>query len=207
MKKSIIIMLSVVLLLLLVLFCPFSISQYDDGGTCEYRALTYKVVKWNRNIATVNKDGKGGSVFTYKNTTTYWYPDNIKSIDELWEMENAPIVGQSITKGKGTLLKDVEVSSISISSLPEGQEYSFSGDDAKAIVDYLSSLTLFSDFEENPDEYGGMTWTITIEYDRGYPTTIYHFGNMFIKTEDGTWYKMVADEANRFDGLLNRLNA
>ena len=61
-------------------------------------------------------------------------------------------------------------------------------------------------FEENPDEYGGMTWRIFLEYEDGYSTYVLHFGNMFIRSELGSWCKMNPDEASRFDTLLSELN-
>ena len=97
------------------------------------------------------------------------------------------------------------VINIDVSSLPEGYNYSFSGAEAKAIVDYLSTLNLESNFEENPNEYTGMTWVISLKYENGDVLTIYHDGNMFIRVKGGPWYKMTYDEASRFDTLLDEL--
>ena len=103
------------------------------------------------------------------------------------------------------LLAEGNVIKIDVSSLPEGYNYSFSGADAKAIVDYLSTLNLESNFEENPNEYDGMTWVISLKYENGDALTIHHFGNMFIRVKGGSWYKMTYDEASRFDTLLDEL--
>lgn len=89
-------------------------------------------------------------------------------------------------------------------SSPEGYYYSFREDDAYAIVDYLSELNLISDFEEDPHEYVGMTWIISVEYDNGDVATVYHFGNMFIRTDSGPWYKMTYEEASRIDKLIKQ---
>ena len=105
----------------------------------------------------------------------------------------------------GQLLAEGKVINIDISSLPEGYNYSFSGKDAKAIIDYLSTLNLESNFEENPNEYDGMTWVISLEYENGDTLTIYHFGNMLIRVKGGSWYKVTYDEASRFDTLLDEL--
>ena len=105
----------------------------------------------------------------------------------------------------GQLLAEGKVINIDISSQPEGYNYSFSGTDAKAIIDYLSTLNLESNFEENPNEYDGMTWVISLKYENGDDLTIYHFGNMFIRAKGGSWYKMTYDEASRFDALLDKL--
>ena len=104
------------------------------------------------------------------------------------------------------LLPSGNVACADISSLPEGYNYLFSGEDARAIVDYLSNLTLISDFPENPNEYSGMTWAISLKYDNGEDITVYHFGNMFIRFGNGSWYKMLIEEAIQFDTLLYQLN-
>ena len=78
--------------------------------------------------------------------------------------------------------------------------------DIKALVDYLSDLNLNSQFEENPNEYVGMTWVISLEYENGDVLKVYHFGNMFIRSEKGSWYKMTYDEASRFHALLDELS-
>lgn len=104
------------------------------------------------------------------------------------------------------LLLTGNVKGIEVSSLPEGYSYSFSGDDAKAIVDYLSALSLDKTFSENPDTYTGMTWVIALEYESGDTLEIYHFGNTFIRTQKGSWYKMSLDEARRFETLLDDLS-
>lgn len=63
-----------VLMLLAVLFLPIPKGPYEDGGTKEYRALTYKVVKWNR----LYDDG------VFAEARIYWFPDNFKDIDTLF---------------------------------------------------------------------------------------------------------------------------
>ena len=87
MKKRMIFPTIIVIVLLLVLFLPIPQGSYDDGGTCEYTALTYKIVKWNRLVSVYNEDGEMERVDTYTNTSVYWLPNNYKPIDELWEIE------------------------------------------------------------------------------------------------------------------------
>lgn len=77
MKKKIIT--AVIALVLLILFLPIPIGPSKDGGTRRYDALTYEIVKWQR----ITEDGE-----IYKKTSVYFFPDNLKSIDELWAMEN-----------------------------------------------------------------------------------------------------------------------
>ncbi len=105
-----------------------------------------------------------------------------------------------------SLVKTDNVKNVVVESMPEGYEYLFGGDDANAIADYLVNLDLITDFDENPDEYVGMTWVINIKYENGDTTTVYHFGNMFIRVKGGTWYKLTYEQANRFYTLLEELN-
>ena len=75
-----------VVVLLLVLFVPIPMGIYKDGGTRVYSALTYKIVKWNRLSAYQDENGNWVDG-TYSKTVIYWLPNNFKSIDELWEIE------------------------------------------------------------------------------------------------------------------------
>lgn len=65
-------------LLLAILVVPIPSGVYKDGGTREYTALTYKIVRWNRLI---------GSDGIYNETKVYFFPDNFESIDSLWAEE------------------------------------------------------------------------------------------------------------------------
>lgn len=106
-----------------------------------------------------------------------------------------------------SLLSQKNVTGVTVTSLPEGYNYSFTGSDADAIVEYLSSIKLIFEFEDNPDEYVGMVWVVSIEYENGEAATAYHFGNRFIRVNNGPWYKMTFDEANRFESLLEQLGS
>lgn len=47
MKKKILIPVIVIVVLSAILFLPIPQGSYDDGGTRDYNALTYKIVRWN----------------------------------------------------------------------------------------------------------------------------------------------------------------
>lgn len=112
----------------------------------------------------------------------------------------------SVATEESLLFKEGKVNRISVTSRPEEYSYSFTGNDARSILDYLSNLNLITDFKENPDSYYGMTWEISLEYENGDVVTIYHFGNKFIRTTGGAWYKMNYEEANHFNALLDELS-
>lgn len=77
MKKKIWLPIIAAAVLLAVLFVPIPSGTYKDGGTREYAALTYKIVDWNK----LTSDGK------YDKTKIYFFPNNFKSINELWTYE------------------------------------------------------------------------------------------------------------------------
>ncbi len=101
-------------------------------------------------------------------------------------------------------LDENSIKRISVTSLPEGYEYSFKGDDAQAIVDYLESLHLTPFL--GIDSETGMTWVISIEHKNGEVTTVYHSCNKYIMAEGGLRYEMIFEEANRFSTLLYELD-
>ena len=77
MKKSRIAII-IVAVLLLILLIPIPSGTADDGGSREFTALTYKIVRWNH---IVDADE------TYTGTDFYLLPDNFKSMSELWEVK------------------------------------------------------------------------------------------------------------------------
>lgn len=88
MKKKVLIPIIVIFILALILFWPIPQGSYDDGGTRDYNALTYKIVRWNKIIVELDENGQPIHD-TYRKTSVFWYPDNQKSIDELWQVEMA----------------------------------------------------------------------------------------------------------------------
>ncbi len=81
MKKVLII----VAILLVILFFPIPKGTLNDGGTRVYTALTYTLVQWNR----IYIDEASPEAVTYQKTSVYMFPNNRKSIDELWQTERA----------------------------------------------------------------------------------------------------------------------
>lgn len=86
MKKRII-TIAVILLALIILYLPIPHGTYRDGGTKDYTALTYRIVVWNRLTDEIETDAPAGEIGKYHKRSVYWFPDNFKSIDELWKIE------------------------------------------------------------------------------------------------------------------------
>lgn len=74
------------LLLAVVLAVPIPLGVLEDGGTRQYAALTYKVVDWNR----MTSDS------VYDATKVYFFPQNFRSVDELWAQEEEFVVSKVI---------------------------------------------------------------------------------------------------------------
>ena len=120
MKKKIWISIATVFVLLAVLFTPIPKGSYDDGGTREYLALTYKIVAWHR-IMSSNE--------FYKNTSIYFGADRNKCIDELWDLEykEQPLQDTDIIQSTDTLHEFIAViveynGSIAVVEPLEGEE-------------------------------------------------------------------------------------
>ena len=84
-NKRLVIMNATVIGILLLLFVPIKI-QYRDGGTTEYRALSYKYIKWN----TTRNDGT-----PLKENDLHWFPHNFHSL-EYYKPVESPIVTVSM---------------------------------------------------------------------------------------------------------------
>ncbi len=97
MKKKLWISIAIIVAVLAVLFVPVPRASYDDGGTREWVALTYKIVDWNK----LTDDGSGSPVL-YEKVRFYGTSDRNKSIDELWERE-ASLLGKEAGQGEQLL--------------------------------------------------------------------------------------------------------
>ena len=82
-KKKLTIIL--IALVVLILIFPMYRGMLKDGGTKEYTALTYKVIKWHR-LYDVDVDDDGSWTF-YRKTRVYFFPQNLLSTEELWALE------------------------------------------------------------------------------------------------------------------------
>ena len=110
MKKKI--WIPIVIVLIAVLFIPIPSGVYKDGGTREYTALTYKVVDWNR----LTDDGS-----TYSATKVYFFPNNFRSIDNLWYKEEPNVEHSFVAtileiNGSSVTVQPVENSAVLMSA-------------------------------------------------------------------------------------------
>ena len=102
-------------------------------------------------------------------------------------------------------ISEDNITAIVIDTLPKREEYSRVYRDTekiKKVTGYLNGLSLKRKFFENPYEYNGMTYIINISYADGSQNLVYHFGNMFIRKNEGKWKRMAYNEAEKLDKLI-----
>lgn len=87
MKKKRITILAIIVILL-ILLVPIPTAQYKDGGTKAYSALTYKIMVWKVMGYYLPDECIDGDD-RYSKVSVYWFPDNFKSYEELWKMEQS----------------------------------------------------------------------------------------------------------------------
>jgi nitrogen fixation-related uncharacterized protein len=80
-SKKRIIAIVIAAVVLIALFVPFRSGTYDDGGTRDWQALAYRIVKWNKEIL---PDGETEARI-YSAARVYWFPRNFYPIALLWE--------------------------------------------------------------------------------------------------------------------------
>jgi len=80
-KRNIIILFIIIAILLI----PIPIGPIKDGGTMFYKSFTYIIVKWK--VYTTAEPNNEDSIYRYQKTSIFFFPDNFKTLDELWEIE------------------------------------------------------------------------------------------------------------------------
>ena len=106
-----------------------------------------------------------------------------------------------------TLLPGTDgITAVTVSSMPQGYDYSFSGENAETLAEYILNMDMVSDFEEDPNVYTGMTWVIAVEYADGKTVTVYLFGHTFIRSGDDPWLKVSTKAAEGLEALMDSLS-
>jgi len=99
------------------------------------------------------------------------------------------------------------IKQVTVKTAMEDPSYSFSGSKARKVVEYLAGLKLTTNFNEDSSDLYGYVWHISIEYENGDTAIWYHIANTFLRSKDGTTYKMDHEEAHRFETLLEELDS
>lgn len=106
--------------LFIILFIPIPKGVLKDGGTKELTSLTYKIVFWNR----LGDDG-----YVYNRTKIYLFPDNFRSIDNLWQKESKSHGNTDDSEEKSFIAEIIELNSSSVLVSPfEGEDILNSSD-------------------------------------------------------------------------------
>lgn len=81
-NKKFLLILIPIFIVALILFLPIPVGTMNDGGSRDFQALTYRLVRWNRIIAS-----EDGVVDYYTKWSFYPIPLCFEPIDTLWEKE------------------------------------------------------------------------------------------------------------------------
>ncbi|MBR7020354.1 MAG: hypothetical protein IKI15_04805 [Lachnospiraceae bacterium] len=221
-KKKIIIILTVVLVLLVLLFMPFRVDTLSDGGSKVYSAVLYKYVKWK---GLWYSEQTGELTETVKEAV-YWFPDNLKSLDELRrktfsgsKYSEQPVYVNEIVEPSPTITPSPTVTPTErITPTPLSQEeiLSLSVDE---FYEYVRNTALCNEAEKlsvkaynSEDWYGyfigqkrfvrlGIDFGVFENYENGITRihSLYysHPETVFRKMPDGMYYTAFASELGR----------
>ena len=92
-KKAVIICAAILVTALIAAFVPIPMGTLEDGGTRDYKALTYRIVVWHIACDGIGEDGEPTGLYYYEKTSVYWFSDAYKTIDELRKIELGNITG------------------------------------------------------------------------------------------------------------------
>ncbi len=140
-----------------ILVIPIPTGTYKDGGTREYTALTYKIVDWNR----LTGDGS-----TYSTTKVYFFPNNFRSIDNLWYKEEPNVEHSFIAtilevNGSSVTVQPVENSAVLMSA----DKVSFGTSDLEKIEVEVGSVVMVTFkggvMESYPAQINATSWKLS----------------------------------------------
>ena len=105
-------------------------------------------------------------------------------------------------KANNPLVPEGKLAEIAVTAFPEEFARVYKGGEAEQLLGYLRGLELLESFEEDPNVYTGQTWVITLAYESGERVTLHLFADLFLKTEDGPWYRIAGKDGSRFGEMV-----
>lgn len=98
-----------------------------------------------------------------------------------------------------------EIKSIKITTLPksEGRERMYTTEDkVEKMREYIDSLDWEDVTSENPDDYTGMTYIVTTEFDDETTKTYSFFANQFLKFDGIEWMKIEESDVVKLENII-----
>lgn len=98
-----------------------------------------------------------------------------------------------------------EIKSITISTLPKSEERErkyTTKDKIEKITEYLDSLSWKDIILENPEDYTGMTYIVTKEFDDETIKTYSFFASRFFKFDGIGWMKIKESDVMKLENLI-----
>lgn len=98
-----------------------------------------------------------------------------------------------------------EIKAIKISTLPESKdkERKYTTEDKiEKIREYIDSLSWEDITSENPEDYTGMTYIVTKEFDDETTKTYSFFANQFLKFDGIEWMKIKGSDIVKLENII-----
>ena len=107
-----------------------------------------------------------------------------------------------ITPSRLEALLKSEPTSLGISTIPAGFEFSLDGSAAKTVSECLSKMTFVNSATPHEPSFA---WVISLEYKNSEALTLHYSPNGYIRIEDGEWYKISYKGDKDLGDLLKEL--
>lgn len=98
-----------------------------------------------------------------------------------------------------------EIKSIKISTLPESEDKErryTTEDKIEKIREHIDSLSWKDVTSENPEDYTGITYIVTIEFDDETTKTYSFFANQFFKFDGIEWMKIKESDVMKLENII-----
>ncbi len=98
-----------------------------------------------------------------------------------------------------------DVRKLNISTMPYTEEYDKICKVTQVISDvvaHINNMSLTEDFEEDPGKYDGMTLVLEFHLYDGSEVIVYAFGGMFLRIENGPWFRIDNKEYNELEEMV-----
>lgn len=98
-----------------------------------------------------------------------------------------------------------EIKSVEISTLPQDKDMErkyTTEDKIEKVREYINSLSWEDVASEKPEDYTGMTYIVTAEFDDGTTKTYTFFANKFFKFDGIEWMKISQGDVMQLEGII-----
>ena len=105
-----------------------------------------------------------------------------------------------------TLLPEETAVKAEVLAFPVSQNFTINGNDAQRLAEKLSGFTLAYVPGSDLETYTGQTWMFTFTYESGETAVAYVFADLFMRVNDGSWYKITDSKEGALEAFLDKLH-